>query len=144
MQTSVVSEHHTAGQSGGTHAIVIGGGAAGLLVARDLACRFARVTIIERDQIAAHLHDAPDQAAAYLREHGLPIERVRLIQGCEVTGILFEGASQQATGVRIRLQPGRWVGTACDPWRELRAERVIDTRRSHRSPQAASLAIAAS
>ena len=38
----------------GEHAVVIGGSITGLMTARVLADHFARVTVIERDQLQAH------------------------------------------------------------------------------------------
>lgn len=111
------------------HAIVIGGRTDGLRRASELAQRFRRVTIVERDRVVPDIGGPGDPSAAYLREHGLPIEQVRLIEGCEVTGVLSDDTTEQVTGVQIRLRPGPFVGTAADPWRELHADQVIDTRR---------------
>ena len=112
----------------GQHAIVIGGGRAGLRRAAELAGRFRRVTIVEREHIAPDLDRPGDPGAAYLRAHELPIAQVRLLQGCEVTGLLSDGATHRVTGVQLRLQPGPGVGAPSDPWRELHADQVIDTR----------------
>ena len=40
-------------RAGGSHALVVGGGMAGLLAARVLAEHFDRVTIVERDRLPA-------------------------------------------------------------------------------------------
>jgi glycine/D-amino acid oxidase-like deaminating enzyme len=111
-------------------AIVIGGRADGLRAASELAQRFLRVTIIERDRVAPDLDGPGDPTAAYLRQHALPTHRVRLVEGCEVTAFLSGSTSEQLTGVQVRLRPGPGVGTAADPWRALHADQVIDTRRS--------------
>ncbi|MFJ3883334.1 FAD-dependent oxidoreductase [Streptomyces sp. NPDC090077] len=45
-------DNHT--ESPGDHAVVLGAGLAGLLTARVLAGRFARVTVVERDELSLH------------------------------------------------------------------------------------------
>src|SRR5579864_8952183 len=53
-QSLLADEKTSAAQStGGRHAIVIGGGMAGLLAARVLADHFDRVTIVDRDRLPA-------------------------------------------------------------------------------------------
>jgi len=70
------------------HAIVIGGSIAGMLTARVLTNHFARVTVIERDE----LPDAPEfrKGAPHARHaHGL------LVRGQQIMEDLFPGLGEE-------------------------------------------------
>jgi 2-polyprenyl-6-methoxyphenol hydroxylase-like FAD-dependent oxidoreductase len=87
-----------------THALVIGGGLAGLLAARVLAGHFERVTLIERDP--------PGEE---------PEARKGVPQGNHVHGLLAKGAeilSQLFPGLMSDLVAGG--GIACDMGRDIR------------------------
>ena len=73
--------------AGGSHAIVVGAGMAGLLAARVLSEWFARVTLIDRDQLPAGPALRP----------GVPQARhvhILLRKGLELLGALFPGLDQ--------------------------------------------------
>ena len=73
-----------------THAIVIGGSMGGLLAARALADRFARVTVVERDALAA----TPEQRKGVPQgehAHGL------LARGREILEEFFPGITAELT-----------------------------------------------
>src|SRR5688572_19745091 len=83
------------------HAIVMGGGLAGLLATRVLADHFERVTLIERDQLTAE--PAPRKGVPQGQHvHGL------LLRGQEILSRLFPGiVSAMQGGGAVPLDLGR-------------------------------------
>ncbi len=87
-----------------SHAVVIGGGMGGLLAARVLADRYARVTVIDRDRFP----DAPDH------RKGAPQSRhahALLPRGQQILGRLFPGIGDElrAAGAASGLRPPVFV-----------------------------------
>jgi len=80
---------HSTPHSPSTHAVVIGGGIAGLLASRVLADRFAHVTIVERDRLPA----------SPLRRPGTPQaahQHVLLQRGLRIVERRFPGFQREA------------------------------------------------
>lgn len=99
----------------GAHAVVIGGSIAGMLAARVLAERFARVTVIERDRLPAQ----PDfrAGAPHARHpHGL------LVRGQQIMEQLFPGLTEELKALgALPLDMGRGLtlvigATAVQPY----------------------------
>ena len=81
---------HCSSRAEGRHAVVVGGGVAGLLAARVLADHFERVTVLERDRF-------PDTPSA---RRGAPQARhvhVLLHRGLLALETLFPGVSSELT-----------------------------------------------
>lgn len=88
----------------GAHAIVIGGSMAGLLAARALSEHFARVTILERDEL-------PDEAA---NRAGVPQGRhthALLLGGRQRIERLFPGLADELTAAGAPLLDQGWDTT---------------------------------
>ena len=82
------------------HVVVVGGGDAGLLAARVLAGHFERVTVVERDRSA-------EPRTALLAA----VANVRVLEGCEVEGLVADGDRRRVAGVAVRWrgeEPRRW------------------------------------
>src|SRR5262245_6603663 len=106
------------------HAIVLGGGIAGMQAAKALAARYSRVTLIERDRLA---HDGsvrktvPQGAHA----HGLLARGLQLIEGA-FPGIVDEIVAGGATLVGphdVRIYIGGWRKAHGSPLRILSTTR---------------------
>ena len=188
-------------RAGGSHALVVGGGMAGLLAARVLTEHFERVTILERDRLPAgpesragvpqarHVHgmlmrgrlilerlfpglDAELAAAGApsvdwttdcrlfsfgawklriscgittrsgsrdllewsVRRRLAASGRVRLVEACEVTGLLAADGHARVVGVRTR--PRNHGGGGLAPTEDRFADLVVDASgRSSRAPE---------
>lgn len=85
------------GDDGGGHAVVLGAGLAGLLTARVLAEHFARVTVLERDEL-------PEHGPAF--RPGVPQSRhahVLWSRGIEAMERLLPGITAELTGAGAAL-----------------------------------------
>ncbi|MER6913544.1 FAD-dependent oxidoreductase [Streptomyces sp. NPDC000594] len=99
------------GSEGIDHAVVVGAGVAGLLAARVLAERFARVTVIERD-------DLPEGAAPAFRAGAPQTRHVHILwsRGVAALDALLPGVVQElaaAGAVRVDApERMRWLSPA--------------------------------
>ncbi|MFI5620489.1 hypothetical protein [Streptomyces sp. NPDC051567] len=87
------------------HAVVLGAGLAGLLAARVLAERFARVTLMERDELpvpgAEVLLGGRELIDRTVRQRVLRNGRIRVRSGCRATGPVPGPGSRPVTGVEL-------------------------------------------
>jgi len=104
--------HNDRAHSGGRSAIVLGGGMAGIWMARVLADHFARVTIVERDDLSTLPEPGP----------GVPQDRqyhIMLRRGLQIMDDLFPAAREtlleagavefdQINDVKTRFR-GQWL-----------------------------------
>ncbi|MFC4128742.1 FAD-dependent oxidoreductase [Nocardia rhizosphaerae] len=90
------------------HALVIGAGVAGLLAARVLAERFDRVTLVERDELAANESVRRGVAQAW-HLHGL-LDRGRRIMEDLYPGFTEEAVADGATVAEVLVGTRWYVG----------------------------------
>ncbi|MFD9306642.1 NAD(P)/FAD-dependent oxidoreductase [Streptomyces sp. NPDC060048] len=89
MDDDATDNHPHTGSDPGDHAVVLGAGMAGMLAARVLARRFARVTVIERDQL-------PDDGPGF--RSGIPQSRHAHIlwsRGVELLELMLPGVTRK-------------------------------------------------
>lgn len=94
------------------HAVVLGAGLAGLLAARALAQRFARVTVVERDEL-------PDTGPAF--RPGVPQSRhvhVLWSRGLELMEELLPGVTREllAAGAALLESPRDFLWLSSADW----------------------------
>ncbi|MEQ1868157.1 MAG: FAD-dependent monooxygenase, partial [Micropepsaceae bacterium] len=97
--------------TGKRHAVVLGGSIAGLLAARVLCDHFDRITIVEKERIAANgdvRHAAPQGAHA----HGM------LAKGLQVIEVLFPGFAADLAAKGATLAGANDVGIYIAGWRK--------------------------